>query len=76
MYVWMYVILNNQYHNIAIHNILVSLYLMSLYREGLITFGCSRVYDIVLFRWPDSTSPQGFVPPHCPYTLGRKSHSN
>ena len=30
--------------------------MISLYREGLITFGCPRVYDIVLYGRPDGTS--------------------
>ena len=42
---------------------MVSPYLISLYREYLITFGCPHVHDIILFGWPDDTSPQGFVPP-------------
>nr|POE51371.1 hypothetical protein CFP56_57710 [Quercus suber] len=48
----------------------------SLRREGLITFGCPHVYDIVPFGRPDGTSPPGFVPPRCPYTLGRRPCSD
>jgi len=51
---------------------LVSPYLISLYREDLITFGYPRVHDIVLFGRSNGTSPQSFVPPRCPYTLGRR----
>ena len=42
-------------------------------REGLITFGCPHVHDIVLFRRPDDTFPQGFVPPHVTQNIGEEA---
>ena len=53
---------------------MVSPYLISLYREDLITFGCPHVHDIILFGWPNDTSPQGFVPPRRLYTLERRPY--
>ena len=66
----------NNIIQLFISNLLVSPYLISLYREGLITFRFPRVYDIVPFERLDGTSPQGFISPHRPYTLGRRPYSD